>query len=187
MHGPVLILAGIRIARSAIIMESKFLFHGRFRRTVVVSLVSALIFTFASSESVGSGATQRKNPDNQKLITASIENLVSAWNAKNSDSIARVFLTDAVLVLPTGSVTKSRANIRRRLMAEWQGKLKDSKLTHFVEAVSFEGGEAIVKGRYKLDGVTLLGFTTEGPFVLRQKQQQGRWMIARAEILRNAD
>jgi uncharacterized protein (TIGR02246 family) len=146
-----------------------------------------VLFICAWSESVGSDSARGKNPDNQKLITASIENLVSAWNAKNSDSIARVFLTDAVLVLPTGSVTKSRANIRQRLVSEWQGKLKDSKLTHFVEAVSFEGGDAIVKGKYKLDGVTILGFKTEGPFILRQKQQQGRWMIARAEILRNAD
>ena len=168
-------------------MASKCFSAGTFRRSVVVLVVSTLVFLSVSPESVGSGTTQGKNPDNQKLITASLEKLVSAWNAKSTDSIDTIFLTDAVLVLPTGSVTKSRANIRQRLMSEWQGKLKDSKLTHWVETVSFEGSDAVVKGKYKLDGVTMLGFKTEGPFVLRQKQQQGQWMIARAEILRNAE
>ena len=172
---------------SPVIMARKMFSFQSPRRSIGFVVVSTFVFLSVMAGSVGSGSTQGKNPDNKKLIAASLENLVSAWNAKNSDSIATLFLTDAVLILPTGSVTKSRASIRERLMSEWEGKLKDSKLTHSVDTVSFQGSDAIVKGRYRLDGVTLLGFKTEGPFVLRQKQQQGRWMIARAEILRNSD
>jgi uncharacterized protein (TIGR02246 family) len=171
----------------AVTLTSGFSSFGSLRRVAVISAVSTLFFLSASAQSVGSGSTQGKNPDGQKLITASLEKLVTAWNTKNSDSISQLFLADAVLVLPSGNMTRSRANIRRRLMSEWQGKLKNSKLAHSVEAVSFEGSEAIVKGKYKLDGVTILGFKTEGPFVVRQKQQQGRWLIARAEILPNPD
>jgi hypothetical protein len=96
-------------------------------------------------------------------------------------------LPDAVLVMPTGNETRSRASIRERLVAEWQGKLKDSKLSHSVEAISFQGNDAVVKGRYRLDGMSVLGVDTapEGPFVLRHRKAQGRWMIAKAEILRN--
>ena len=120
-------------------------------------------------------------------MASSVETLVSAWNTKNSDSIAKLFLVDAVLVMPTGTVTRSRANIRKRLASEWQGKLKESRLSHSVEAISFQGNDAVVKGRYRLDGVSILGFETapEGPFVLRHRKQQGRWMIAKAEILPN--
>jgi uncharacterized protein (TIGR02246 family) len=155
------------------------------RRSLGILVLSAFGILSLTADPVGSASTQGKNPDNRKLVTAAMESLVSAWNEKNSDSITRLFLVDAVLVMPSGNVTRSRANIRKRLLSEWEGKLKDSKLSHSIEAISFQGSDAIVKGKYRLDGVTILGFKTEGPFVLRQKQQQGRWMIAKAEILPN--
>ena len=160
------------------------------RRTITGLILSALIVLPLSVETVGSAATERKNhPDNRRLVAGAVNNFVAAWNKKNSDSITGLFLNDAVLVMPTGNVTKSRAKIRERLISEWQGKLKDSRLSHAVEDISFQGSEAIVKGRYRLDGVSILGFETapEGPFVLHQRRQQGRWLIAKAEILRDTD
>lgn len=166
-------------------MSSAFFSVTRFRRSLGILILSALGFVGLTADPVGSASPQGKNPDSQKLVVASLESFVAAWNEKNSDSITRLFLADAVLVMPSSNVTRSRANIRKRLLSEWEGKLKGSKLSHSVEAISFQGSDAIVKGKYRLDGVTILGFKTEGPFVLRQKQLQGRWMIAKAEILPN--
>jgi uncharacterized protein (TIGR02246 family) len=159
----------------------------RIRRPVGILGVTFFLFLPLSEKPVGGADAGRQNPDNRKLISAAVENLVSAWNEKNSDTIAKLFLPDAVLVMPTGNVTHSRNSIRQRLIAEWQGKFKDSRLSHSVEAISFQGNDAVVKGRYRLDGMSILGVDTapEGPFILRQRKQQGRWMIAKAEILRH--
>jgi uncharacterized protein (TIGR02246 family) len=159
----------------------------RIRRPLGILGLTFLIFLPLSEKPVGSADGGKQNPDNRKLISAAVENLVSAWNEKNSDMIAKLFLPDAVLVMPTGNVTRSRNSIRQRLISEWQGKLKDSRLSHSVEAISFQGNDAVVKGRYRLDGMSILGVDTapEGPFVFRHRKQQGRWMIAKAEILRN--
>ena len=159
----------------------------RVRRPVGILGVTLLLFLPLSEKPVGGADAGRQNPDNRKLISAAVENLVSAWNEKNSATIIKLFLPDAILVMPTGNETRSRASIRERLVAEWQGKLKDSKLSHSVEAISFQGNDAVVKGRYRLDGMSVLGVDTapEGPFVLRHRKAQGRWMIAKAEILRN--
>ena len=156
-------------------------------RTIATLVLGVVVCLPLSVKTVGSASTVRKNqPDTRKLVAGAVDSLVSAWNKKSSDRITRLFSDDAVLVMPTGSVTKSRAKIRERLMSEWQGKLKDSRLSHSVETISVQDSEAVVKGRYRLDGVSILGFETapEGPFVLRHKRQQGRWVIARAEILR---
>lgn len=158
------------------------------RRALAIAALSGLSLVSLSVETVGSATpTKEKNSDSRKLVESSVESLVAAWNGKNPDRIARLFLADAVLVLPSGTVTRSRVNIQNRLNSEWQGKLKDSNLSHSIEAISFQGNDAVVKGRYRLEGVSILGFETapEGPFVLRQRRQQGRWMIAKAEILRN--
>ena len=156
------------------------------RRSITILVLSVLVFLPLSASSVGSAAPEGQNPDNRKLISTSIENLVAAWNDKNSEIFTKLFLPDAVLVMPSGNETRSRNSIRQRLVSEWQGKLKDSKLSHAVEAISFQGTDAVVKGKYRLDGMNILGFETapEGLFVLRHKKQQGRWMIAKAELLR---
>lgn len=116
-----------------------------------------------------------------------MEKLVVAWNKKDAEMLAALFLPDAVLVMPSGKVARSRAVIRQRMLEEWRGKLKETTLNHAVDAVSFQGLDAaVVRGRYRLDGVTILGFETEpeGSFIFRQERQQGRWMIAKAELLR---
>ena len=127
--------------------------------------------------------------DNRKLVSKAVNALVLAWNKQDADVIAEYFLPDAVLVMPTGKVARTRAAIRERLLAEWNGKLKDSVLSHAVESVSLEGKDtALVKGKYRLEGVKVLGFerSPEGAFVFSHRKQQGRWMIAKAELLRNA-
>ena len=77
-----------------------------------------------SAEPVG------KNPDNHESLSKIVESLKSAWNKNDADRIAELFLPDAILVLPTGSVTRSRSEIRQRVLAEWRGKLKDSQLSY---------------------------------------------------------
>jgi len=105
---------------------------------------------------------------------------------RDADRIAELFLPDAILVLPTGSVTRSRSEIRQRVLAEWRGKLKDSQLSYAVEDVSLLNNDtAVVTRKYRLSGVKILGFdqAPEGPFIFRHKKQRGRWMISKAEIL----
>ena len=159
----------------------------RSRRPLGILGLIFFIFLPLSEKLVGGAHAGRQNPDDRKLISASVEHLVSAWNEKDSDMIAKLFLPDAVLVMPTGTVTRSRNSIRQRLIAEWRGKLKDSRLNHLVEAISLQGSDAVVKGTYRLEGMSILGVDAapEGPFVLRHRKQQGRWMIAKAEILRH--
>ena len=157
----------------------------RARRRIVILGVSFLLALPLSVKAVGGADEDRKNPDNRKLISVSVEKLVSAWNKKNSDSMADLFLPEAVLVMPSGNVTRSRSAIRQRIISEWEGKLKDSTLSHSVEAISFEGNDAAtVTGRYRLNGVKILGLESapEGAFILRHKRRQGRWMISNAEF-----
>jgi uncharacterized protein (TIGR02246 family) len=127
-------------------------------------------------------------PDEQKRAIAVVDTLVKAWNKNDTETIANLFLPDAVLVLPTGSVVRSRSAIRKRIMDERRGRLKDTVLHHTVEDVALDNANtAVVKGKYELKGMKLLGMTTspEGSFVLRQRKQGERWMISRAELSRN--
>lgn len=130
---------------------------------------------------------ERGNSDERDLSAKLVETLVSAWNKNDAETIAKLFLPDAVLITPTGSVVRSRPQIRKRIIDERQGRLKETTLQNTVEDISLlNDNTAVIKGRYRLDGMKILGFKTapEGPFILRQKKQQGRWMISRAEILR---
>jgi uncharacterized protein (TIGR02246 family) len=169
-------------------MTRRVIFMSMFRTGAAIAALGALVGALYLPPDAGSATpTRQKTSDSRGVIASSVNTLVTAWNSKNPDRIAGLFQPDAVLVMPSGSETRSRAKIRQRLVSEWQGKLKDSKLSHSVQAISLQGNEAVVKGRYRLDGVQILGFATapEGAFVLRHKKQQGRWMIAKAEILRN--
>ena len=49
-----------------------------------------------------------------------------------------------------------------------------------------DANTAVVKGKYLIDGVKILGVKTsaEGSYVFRQKKQEGHWMISKAEVLR---
>ena len=157
------------------------------RRFGILGL-SIFLFLPLSAKTIVSADSEKKNPDNRELISRAVENLVSGWNKKDSETIVGLFLPDAVLVMPTGKIARTRSAIRQRLLEEWNGKLKDTTLTHVVEAVSLQGSDAaVVKGRYRLNGVKIMGFENapEGSFIFRHKRQQGRWMILKAELLRD--
>lgn len=67
--------------------------------------------------------------------------------------------------------------------------MKDTTLSHAVEHVAvLDGDTAVVKGRYRLNGLKVFGFerSPEGAFVFRHKKQQGRWMISKAELARDS-
>lgn len=115
-----------------------------------------------------------------------VKNLVLAWNRGDSEAVVRMFLPDGVLIIPTGSVIRSRSAIRRRLLDERRGRLKESTLSNTVDDVSLvDANTALVKGKYILDGMIVMGIKTSpaGSYVLRQKRQRGAWMIERAEVL----
>ena len=157
------------------------------RRFGILGL-SIFLFVALSAKAIVSADLEKKNPDNRELIAHAVENLVSGWNKKDSEAIVGLFLPDAVLVMPTGKIARTRSGIRQRLLDEWNEKLKDTTLSHVAEAVSLQGSDAaIVKGRYRLNGVKILGFENapEGSFIFRHKRQQGRWMILKAELLRD--
>jgi uncharacterized protein (TIGR02246 family) len=127
--------------------------------------------------------TRQGPPELSKAVDA----LVVAWNKQDAELIVGYFLPDAVLIMPTGKTARTRDGIRQRLLEEWNGKLKDTVLRHTIENVSLDGNDtATVKGKYRLEGVKIMGQekSPEGGFVFSHKKQQGRWFIAKAELLR---
>ena len=161
--------------------------HGG-RRMGILGLILFLLIPL-SAKAVTTTEAGRKNPDNRELLAKAVEGLVSAWNANDAETIARLFLPNAVLIMPSGNIARSRSGIRARLLDEWRGKLKDTTLIHALENVAvLDSDTAVVKGKYRLNGVKILGFekAPEGSFVIRHKKQQGRWMIAKAELLRDS-
>jgi hypothetical protein len=90
------------------------------------------------------------------------------------------------LIIPTGSVIRSRSAIRKRLLDERNSRLKESILSNTIDNVSLiDANTALVKGQYVLDGMKIMGIKTSpaGSYALRQKRQQGTWLIERAEVL----
>jgi len=157
------------------------------KRLGLLGIVSLLLVMLPANAFTNPQAI-RKNPDNRQSIAMAVDGLVSAWNQHDAEAIAGLFLPDAVLVMPTGNVAKSRSGIRRKLLDEWRGKLRDTTLSHTVEDVAvLDGDTAVVKGRYRLNGLKVFGFdrSPEGAFVFRQKKQHGHWMISIAELGRD--
>jgi uncharacterized protein (TIGR02246 family) len=128
-----------------------------------------------------------KMPAKQVPPEAIVKHLVLAWNRGDSEAVARMFLPNGVLIIPTGSVIRSRGEIRKRLLDERKGRLKESTLSNTVEGVSLiDANTALVKGQYVLQGMKVMGIKTSpaGSYVLRQKRQQGgAWFIEKAEVL----
>lgn len=112
--------------------------------------------------------------------------MVNAWNRSDADTLAQQFLPDGLVVLPRGNQIQSRPNIRKRVAEERNGRLQETTLQKTVENVSFrDDNTAVVKGRYQLEGMTILNLfeiSPKGTFVLEQVRAQGRWMISRAEL-----
>jgi uncharacterized protein (TIGR02246 family) len=126
----------------------------------------------------------RTGSDERGAAVRVIDTVVHAWNRNDAGTIAQLFEPNGVLVMPTGSVLRSRSAIRKRITDERQGKLKDTTLRHRVENVSISGDTAVIKGKYQLDGMSVLGIkaSPEGSFTFRQNKRRGRWSVSRAEI-----
>ena len=128
-----------------------------------------------------------ESDDEQQSAARIAETVATAWNQNDSETISKLFLPDATLIMPTGSVVHSRAAIKKRLIDERNGKLKDTILQNAIAGVSFPNKQAaIVQGNYRLHGMKILGFEASpaGRFVFHQRKQQGQWMISKAEIHR---
>ena len=111
--------------------------------------------------------------------------LVRAWNQGRAEDIASLFTSEGLLILPTGSQVKSRGEIRETIRDKRGGLLKNTKLTNIIENISHpDGDRAIVKGRYRLEGIKILGASKSatGSFVLHQVREHGHWLISRAEM-----
>lgn len=116
-----------------------------------------------------------------------IKELVRAWNHNDTKSIAGLFVHNGVLVIPTGSEIHSRDEIQKTISDQRGGILKETTLTNTVDEVSNPATDsAIVKGTYRIDGIKFMGFDTSanGSYVFRQIKRDGRWLISRAEVMR---
>lgn len=156
-------------------------------RCSLVLLVLVPVFTVtpgfeALSLDKQAAANRKEEQESVKVI----ETVVNAWNQSDADTIAKQFLPEAVVVLPSGAAIQSRSEIRKRIVEERGGRLQDTTLEKTVESVAFrDDNTAAVKGRYRLKGMTILNLfeiSPKGTFVLEQVREQGRWMIARAEL-----
>jgi uncharacterized protein (TIGR02246 family) len=157
------------------------------RFTPFILLITVFLLGPLSVKGDTGKSKSSNNSDDRKLVSKVLNNLVSAWNKNDAEEVAKLFLPDGVLVTPTGSVLRSRSEIKKRVSDERQGKLKDTTLNHTVKNVSvLNNGTALVEGMYELKGMKIMGVETspQGSFVVRYKKQQGRWMIAKAEIVK---
>ena len=116
-------------------------------------------------------------------LTAS--KLVRAWNQGNSQEIADLFTSDGVLTIANGSRFQSRSEIAKTITEKQSGMLSETRLSNTIDEVSeIDADTALVKGRYQLNGIKILGFSkaASGTFVLRQLKRDGKWLISKAEV-----
>lgn len=116
--------------------------------------------------------------------------LSQAWNQGSSQEIASLFTADGELIIPNGSIIRSKPEIEKILKEKRSGLLNDTTLKSTVEEVSQPDAEtAVVRGRYHLDGISILGFnkSSSGTFVLRQLKNGRGWLIAKAELKGDSD
>lgn len=155
---------------------------------ITLILVTVSLYVPVSGKTDSNRPESARNSDDWNSVSKAVDDLIASWNKSDAEAIAKLFLPNGILVTPAGSVIRSRSEIRRRMSDERQGKLKDTTLTHAVNKVTIlNNGTAVVEGIYQVKGMKILGVETspEGSFILRQKKQQGRWLIAKAEILKN--
>jgi ketosteroid isomerase-like protein len=130
--------------------------------------------------------TSQRN-DEPKAAARIAEIVAIARNKNDSETLASLFLPEAVLITPTGSVIQSRAAIKQRIIDGAQWKTEEHYFAKTIAGVSLPSGQAaVVRGKYQLHGMKIFGFESypAGTFVFHQTKQHGRWMISKAEILR---
>ena len=162
-------------------LRSRIFLGQRFGTIGFICFLSIPLSVTAAATEVGGRITS----DNREVLSQAVNGLVSAWNRHDAEQIAELLLADAELIMPNGNVARSRAGIRQKLLDEWRGRLQDTRLSHVVEDVAvLDSGTAVVKGKYRLNGVKVLGFekSPEGSFIIQHKKSQDRWMIAKAEL-----
>jgi uncharacterized protein (TIGR02246 family) len=118
---------------------------------------------------------------------ATIKELVQAWNKRDSEKIAALFLPEGVLRIPSGSEIRTREEIKNTIAKHQNGLLSDTTLTNTVEGISkADEDNVVVNGTYQLDGIKVLGFSTrlQGTFEIRETKRDGRWLIVKAEVTR---
>jgi uncharacterized protein (TIGR02246 family) len=115
-----------------------------------------------------------------------VKDLVRKWNQGDAEDIAGLFVSDGTLIIPSGSQIHSRDEIKKTISEKRAGALKATTLTNTVDEVSRPDPEtAIVRGTYRIEGIKILGFNTSaaGSYRVRQVRQNGRWLIAKAEVM----
>jgi uncharacterized protein (TIGR02246 family) len=147
------------------------------------------VFDETLKEATATAAPQSQTQVSEKKIAPEItaRDLVQAWNRGNAENIAGLFAPDGVLIMPTGSAVRSRAEIQKTISQHRNGMLKESTLTNTVDDVSQPDNDtAVLKGSYQLEGIKVLGISTTsaGSYALKQIKQNGRWLIAKAEVTR---
>jgi uncharacterized protein (TIGR02246 family) len=116
---------------------------------------------------------------------STIKEFVQAWNKRDLEMIAALFLPEGVLRIPTGAEIRSREEIKNAIAKHQNGMLSDTTLTNTVEGISkADEDNVVVKGTYQLDGIKILGFSTKstGTFEIFGTKRGGRWLIAKAEV-----
>jgi uncharacterized protein (TIGR02246 family) len=115
-----------------------------------------------------------------------VQQLVETWNRGKPEEIAGLFMADGTLVIPTGSEIQSRDQIQKTISEKRAGVLKETTLSNTVDQVTRpDENTALVQGTYKLEGIKVLGVSTNstGSYKIRQVKRDGRWFISRAEVI----
>jgi uncharacterized protein (TIGR02246 family) len=127
---------------------------------------------------------------NVEMPNATAAKLVRAWNRGSSQEIANLFTPDGILAIPNGSEIQSKSEIEKTIAEKRGGLLRETTLSNTVDEVSqLDADTAVVRGRYQLDGIKILGFSTgaTGTFILRQLKREGKWLISKAEVKTGGD
>lgn len=190
--------------------ETKLVFSFNLLMFLAVGIVLALVITYPSKED----SPEKPLTESEKRLTESEKpqqaghpapskseagtaesnvevpketaiKLARAWNQGRSREIADLFAADGELTIPNGAKIRSRSEIEKTIAEKRNGVLSETTLNNTVDEVSqIDDHTAVVKGRYQLDGIKVLGFSTgaKGTFVLRQSKREGKWLISRAEV-----
>lgn len=155
---------------------------------ILYTMLATLASFTGDFRSVRAGQPQ-DNAAEQKAILDIVERFHAEWNRGDAAAVAALFSPDGEFVSPSGAVTSTRPEIRKLLTREFQQKFQGTTLTKSVATIHFlQKDAALAKGTYELMGLDVfLGLerSVNGSFIFRIRKADGRWMIAKAYILRS--
>ena len=159
---------------------------------LVIAAALALVVRFHREENLPGKSPTEYEKKQQQIREADVEmpdetakKMTRAWNEGSTREIADLFTSDGVLTTPNGSNIQSKSEIAKTITKHREGPLNDTTLSNTVDEVSqIDADTAVVKGKYQLDGIKVLGFRTAatGTFVLRALRREGKWLISKAEV-----